>query len=157
MLPIQTVLHPTDFSVRSRAAFDVACSLARDRGALLVVLHVNDTAAALSSDDEGVRRIAAALSNRLHSLRPDESVVAMEYLLETGNPPDVILRVANDLAADLIVMGTHGHTGLARALLGSVAEAVVRAAACPVLTIRMPMTPQGKPTRSIPSAAVPVM
>lgn len=88
---------------------------------------------------------------------PDEPVVTVEYRMGQGNPPEVILHLARELSADLIVMGSHGRTGLARALLGSVAEAVVRAATCPVLTIRMPPVPHEKPIHTVSRAAVPVM
>lgn len=157
MFPLRTILHPTDFSDRSQAAFNVACALARDQGAMLVLLHVNDSATALSADEAQVRQVDASLTKRLHSLRPEVPVVAVEYRLEKGNPPEVILNVAKEWPADVIVMGTHGHTGLTRALLGSVAEAVVRGAECPVLTMRLSTGPQSRFHEKIPSTAVPVM
>ena len=59
--------------------------------------------------------------------------------VEAGEPSDAILRLARDGGGDLIVMGTHGRTGLSRLLIGSVAEAVLRRSACPVLTLRVPV------------------
>jgi nucleotide-binding universal stress UspA family protein len=64
------------------------------------------------------------------------SHIAVERRFEEGNPPDVIVAVADEVRADLIVMGTHGYKGLSHAVMGSVAEQVVRKAPCPVLTLR---------------------
>ncbi len=62
--------------------------------------------------------------------------VPVERRLEDGNPPDVIVQVAREINADLILLGTHGYKGLTHAVMGSVAEHVVRKAPCPVLTLR---------------------
>jgi nucleotide-binding universal stress UspA family protein len=156
-MTIHTILHPTDFSDRSKAAFDVACSLARDQGARLVLLHVSDSASAESADEALVRKLEQMLDERLHALRPDVGSVAVEYRLLRGNPPKVILDVAEKLPADLIVMGTHGYTGLTRALMGSVAEEVFRGADSPVLTVKTPSTRRPETTRVVPTAVVPVM
>jgi nucleotide-binding universal stress UspA family protein len=75
------------------------------------------------------------LWNQLHRLRAPDDEVRLEYLLRCGNPTQEILRTARKLRSDLIVMGTHGRTWLGRLLIGSVAEGVVRAAPCAVLTI----------------------
>ena len=72
----------------------------------------------------------------LEDLIPESFGGAWDVEIATGHPADAIVRVARDRAADLIVMGTHGRTGLQHALLGSVAEKVVRLAPCPVLTVR---------------------
>ncbi len=66
--------------------------------------------------------------------------------VEAGEPSDTILQIAKDGGTDLIVMGTHGRTGLSRLLIGSVAEAVLRRSTCPVLTVRVP----SKTTRDVP-------
>jgi nucleotide-binding universal stress UspA family protein len=144
MLPVRTVLHPTDFSDSSDTAFRLACSLARDYGARLVVLHVAPLPLAVSA--EGVLVLPAeldleALGERLHELRPDGPTVRVEYRLLQGDAAAEVLRVAKEIRSDLIVMGTHGRTGLGRLVMGSVAEQVVRKAACPVLTVK---TPQGR-------------
>jgi nucleotide-binding universal stress UspA family protein len=73
---------------------------------------------------------------RMRDLRPDAFHGAWDVEIAVGHPADAIVRVAEERAADLIVMGTHGRTGLQHALLGSVAEKVVRLAPCPVLTVR---------------------
>jgi len=73
---------------------------------------------------------------KLHDLIPDDGHDTWKVLVAAGHPADTIVRVAREENADLIVMGTHGRTGLQHVLLGSVAEKVVRLASCPVLTVR---------------------
>lgn len=133
MLTIQTILHPTDFSERSNYAFRLACSLARDRGARLIVLHVVHTA--LAAEKRGFGEDLAEDLNRMQI--PDLKPPA-ERRLEVGDPATEICRVAKDTGCELIAMGTHGRTGLGRFLMGSVAEHVVRRAPCPVLTVKAP-------------------
>jgi nucleotide-binding universal stress UspA family protein len=153
MLPIHTILHPTDFSERSALAFRLACALARDYGARLVVLHV--TAPPLVAYGEGVV-IAPTEAETHHDrereelrrLRPADPKVVAEHLLLEGDPVSAILGVAQDAHVDLIVMGTHGRTGLRRLLMGSVAEQVVRRAPCPVLTVRTPF-PEAVPSAEL--------
>ena len=78
------------------------------------------------------------LRAELSRLQPRDPKVRVEHLLQAGEPVEEILRVAREGPCDLIVMGTHGRTGLSRLLMGSVAEAVVRTASCPVVTIKSP-------------------
>jgi len=141
MLPIHTILHPTDFSDRSETAFHVACRLARDYGARLVVVHVK-TSDLLGGEVYAMatnpREIRQELQGKLESIRPSDPSIPIEYLLKEGTSATEILRAAKDSHCDLIVMGTHGRTGIGRLLMGSVAEAVVRQAFCPVLTIKTP-------------------
>ncbi len=141
MLPIHTILHPTDFSKESEFAFQLACSLARDYGADLYVLHVVTPAVVIYG--EGVLPVAPEnyteelreKLNRLHA--PDDSVHVLHRLVE-GQPVDEILHLAKEIGCDLIIMGTHGRSGLGRMLMGSVAEKMVRTAPCPVVTVRAP-------------------
>jgi nucleotide-binding universal stress UspA family protein len=157
VVSVRTILYPADFSDQSQTAFDVACALAQANGARLVVLHVNDSAIALSTDEAEVRQLKQNLNERLRSFRPADTSIAVDHRLVEGNPPLVILDVAEELSADLIVMGTHGHTGLVRALMGSVAEEVVRRANCPVVTVRSPPARRPERRRVVVAAAVPVM
>jgi nucleotide-binding universal stress UspA family protein len=152
MLPIRTILHATDFSVDSTAAFGLACSLARDLGARLVLLHVKPTEVdaggffyPLPPDPAQVR---GALLHRLWQLRPPDPAVRVEHVLREGDPAREILAAAHEAACDLIVLGTHGRTGINRLLTGSVAEAVLRRAPCPVLTLRNFSQPSAAPLRS---------
>ncbi len=141
MLPVHKVLHPTDFSDCSDNAFQVACALARDHNAPLVVLHV--VAPHLfygegfsSAPPSAVERPEA----RLRSVQAYDPAVKLEHQLAAGHPAEEILRVAREAVCDLIVMGTHGWKGLGRLLMGSVAAEVVRKAPCPVLTVKTPFS-----------------
>jgi nucleotide-binding universal stress UspA family protein len=140
MLPIRTILYPTDFSETAECAFPLACALARDYGARLIVLHVyppplgHDQVLALRDPEEYEKQFWAALN----SLKTDDPNVAIEYELAEGDAASEILCVAQNSRCDLIVMGTVGRTGVPRFFMGSVAEQVVREAACPVLTVKFP-------------------
>jgi nucleotide-binding universal stress UspA family protein len=132
------ILFPTDFSEASESAWRMAQDLAAETGAMLVIVHVHSPPAysgsemyylAPPSDD-------AALRQRLQSLVPSDPTVRHGHCLLTGDPASEILRLAEEEQVDLIVMGTHGRTGLLRLLQGSVAEAVVRRASCPVITVK---------------------
>ena len=138
MLPVHTILLPTDFSENVQQAFPLACSLARDCGARVVVLHVappprsHDPLLALQNRDEYYEEPWQAL----RQMRAPDANVHVEYQLETGDAAPEILRVAQQSKAGLIVIGTHGRTGFGRLLLGSVAEQVLRGASCPVLAVK---------------------
>lgn len=145
MLPLRNILHPSDFSEHSEHAFQLACTLARDHGAYLTVLHVMEVPLlAYSGVMSGAPPPAPSAEERqaavqqLHRIRPRDPALRFEHLFEVGDPAMIILQVATERLADLIVMGTHGRTGLDRLLMGSVAEQVVRKAPCPVLTVRLP-------------------
>jgi nucleotide-binding universal stress UspA family protein len=155
MFAIRTILHPTDFSEASAEAFRVACSLARDHGARVVVLHVMPLPIAFS--DTAVEalnpvRCREELSESLMQVRPPEGVPPVERRLGEGDAGAEIVRLAGELGCDLIVMGTHGRSGLKRLLLGSVAEEVLRKAPCPVLTVKAP-APTKAPAAARASAA----
>jgi nucleotide-binding universal stress UspA family protein/dienelactone hydrolase len=142
MLTVRTILHPTDFSESSEAAFQFACSLARDYGARVVVLHAFEPPTGVEADAyRAAREIDDELATRLHEVRPIDRSVEVEHRLVEGAAADAILRAAEAGKCDLIVMGTRGRSGLRRAILGSVAEKVTRNAACPVMTVRWPLVP----------------
>jgi nucleotide-binding universal stress UspA family protein len=146
MVPLQTILHPTDFSERSGYALQMACSLARDHGARLVVLHVMPVP--LVQEKRLYREEMAEELNRLGGA-PDARV-QVERRLEEGDPATQILHVAQEIGCDLIVLGSHGRTGLDRLLMGSVAEQVLRRASFPVLTVKAPFL-------ETPPASAPVL
>ena len=141
MLEVHTVLHPTDFSTHSQYAFRLACALARDYGARLVVMHAvpPGTTEFLALSELGTQEkggsIRQSLLSHLQKIEPPDPNVRVEHRLENGDPTREVLRVAQEVHADLIVLGTHGRTGLSRLLMGSVAEQVVRYAECPVLVV----------------------
>lgn len=134
MHPITRILCPVDLSPASNLALDYAERLARACGARLVIVHAFETPA--SYNVEGQTRPAdPELSRQFEEFSRVENL-EVERVLHAGEPGDVICWVAMDRHCDLIVMGTHGRTGLLHLLMGSVAESVVRHARCPVLTIR---------------------
>ena len=150
MLPIHTILHPTDFSARAKSAFDLACAVARDYDARLVVVHVKpprmmggEVHALITTPEEVDRE----LRGELDKLQPQDASIKIERVLKEGDAGTQILRMAKEISSDVIVMGTHGRTGLSRLLMGSVAEAVSRKAHCPVLTVKHPFpeTSSGEP------------
>jgi nucleotide-binding universal stress UspA family protein len=138
------ILHPTDFSEYSTYALGIATDLARQNQASLLIFHAVPS---LSAADVSYGEVARDLEPEgyrdtiLRDLRrsvPTPAGVAVEYMVAEGNPIAEINRIAREHACDLIVMGTHGRTGVSHLLAGSVAEGVVRTAPCPVLTARLP-------------------
>ena len=135
------ILFPTDFSHTGDAALELATSLARERGATLVIVHVEEPPAAYGGGEMyyGMPEPATDdLQQMLKEVVPTAPDVAYEHRLITGDPATAIARLAEEESMELIVMGTHGRTGLMRLLMGSVAEVVVRQASCPVLTYKQP-------------------
>jgi nucleotide-binding universal stress UspA family protein len=136
------ILFPTDFSPASEDALRWATALARDSGATLRIVHVEEPPMAygggeayIALDDEQTK---GELRRILGNVVPGDHHVPFEHMLLLGDPASAIVEEAERENADLIVMGTHGRTGLSRLLMGSVAEAVVRRAKCPVLTVKHP-------------------
>ncbi len=143
MLKIKTILHPTDFSTYSDYAFHTACALARDYQARLVLVHVKPTPTVLYGEFGAMPpeppELYHDLEEKLASLKPADPRIPVERRLVEGDVPGEIIRLAQDMGCDLVVMGTHGRTGLGRLLMGSVAEQVVRKATCAVLTLKHPV------------------
>lgn len=143
MLAMKTILYATDFSANAEAALPVASELAKEGRGRLVVLHVERPPLATLGGIAGVPPLPSEydrqrLEEELKGIQPAQTGIAVERRLVYGDPAAVILKMAQEIGADLIVMGTHGRTGLRRLLMGSVAEQVVRKAPCPVLTVRTP-------------------
>jgi nucleotide-binding universal stress UspA family protein len=144
MTAIRTVLCPIDLAELSWHAFWVACALARDHGARLVVVHVIRpppfvTYGELDKALQVPHGYRQELDVALRRFRSPDRAVRVEYRLAEGDPAREILHLAGESPPTLIVMGTHGRTGLGRLLLGSVAEQVLRRAPCPVVTVRTPL------------------
>jgi universal stress protein A len=143
MLP-KNILVPTDLSEGAEEALDYACEIATKFGATVHLLNV------IGIPTLGVPELGIALTSTMIDSMVRDNQEALEklgeskrhlahlgqLLLRTGDARDSIVQVAKELGADLIVMGTHGRRGVTRALLGSVTEAIVRSAPCPVLTVR---------------------
>lgn len=149
----QTILHPTDFLENSEAAFAFASELAPLLDAKLLIVHVvppiasqlavggvaagypavGATPAATSS---AMMAIGDELQERLRQLTPDNENVEFERMLVEGDPAQEIVDLAKVRNVSQIIMGSHGRTGLTRVLVGSVAEAVLRHAPCPVTVVK---------------------
>jgi nucleotide-binding universal stress UspA family protein len=144
MLALKTILHQTDYSERSESAFQLACSLARDHGARIVLLHVVELPTAVYGAAGGPTTVLQVSMDEekegLNRIKVPKDVTVERRLVE-GEAAHEILRTAEEVSADLIVLGTHGRTGMSRLLFGSVAEQVLRRAQCPVLTIKEPLQP----------------
>ncbi len=135
------VLLPTDGSAGNDRAVEQAIGLAEETEAELHVLFVvEDTPYAPEMADESfeirLREIGEGAIEEIRA-RAEESSIELRTAIEEGVPHRSILEYADDTGIDLIVMGTHGRSGLDRYLLGSVTERVVRTADVPVLTVRM--------------------
>jgi nucleotide-binding universal stress UspA family protein len=146
-MKIKRILVPVDFSNTSLQALDYAIDFGKPFGAELVVLYVVEPvyyatpadlygpAANISMLLEEQRRIGREqLANLAKDLKKRR--LKARTVLQTGAPYQVIVDAAKKLKADLIVMATHGRTGISHVLMGSVAEKVVRTATCAVMTVR---------------------
>jgi nucleotide-binding universal stress UspA family protein len=142
MANFQRILHPTDFSQPAAQAFVVARALARDHGAQMTLLHV----AQRPVTNIGGMPVPPplppieweVLKAQLDAIVKSNPDLRIECRCVEGSPASAILDIAKETGCDVIVMGTHGRTGVNRLLMGSVAEQVVRSATCPVLTVKNP-------------------
>ena len=144
MIQIRRIVCPTDFSATAARAVDYAAEMARTFAAELTLLHV------VPEMNYPLRSFGMAsafphLREELHQRADDElqkekarldANTKANTLLRDGEAHIQVLECAKSLGADLIVIGTHGHTGIKHAFLGSTAEKVVRLSECPVLTVR---------------------
>jgi nucleotide-binding universal stress UspA family protein len=143
-MKLERILFPTDFSEHAANAQDYALSLARQFGAELRIVHVVQLYAYVfdfgidtTSQYEAVTATLKTMLDELLDSLAGEPIPITGDLIQ-GDPVGEIIRVAREEDCDMIVMGTHGRAALEHALLGSVAEKVVRKAPCPVLTVRKP-------------------
>jgi universal stress protein A len=140
-MPFRRVLCPVDFSKVSRTALRAAAGLARASRGRLTVLFVDDlllVAAAAAAHDTraSAQNTRAALDRFIQQVLPARAQpLRLRAVVAVGTPADEILKSARRPAADLIVMGTRGMGGVARLLLGTTAEAVLRRARIPVLAV----------------------
>ena len=142
MYTIRTILHPTDFSESARYAFELACALAQVENARLIILHVAVPPVVMY--DESGKRLPPVADYRqaarveLFQLQAPYPGVRVEHRLDEGEVSAAILRVLDEVKPDLVIMGTHGRTGLNRLVIGSVAADVMRQSPCTVLAVRLP-------------------
>jgi nucleotide-binding universal stress UspA family protein len=148
MFDLHRILVPTDFSKFSQHALMYAAAFAEKFGAELYLLHVVQDLALFIPDmvtvspplAPSVDQLTAAAGTAFDRLLKENPLpgITVHREVRQGTPFYEIIRYAREIDVDLIIMGTHGHSGLAHVLLGSVSEKVVRKAPCPVLTVRHP-------------------
>ncbi len=149
MIAIKNILVGTDFSAPSEAALIYGRNFARAHSATLHVVHVSDDVAArvvtLTGPLPDVGRLQSELETesrrRLDEVLTDDdrrALHARAVVLTSATPAQTLLWYARDANIDLIIVGTHGRTGIAHFFMGSVAQHIVRSAPCPVLTVRHP-------------------
>ena len=153
MKPFERVLVPVDFAPHSAEAVRVACDVASHYSASITLVHVHEPVDyalpegyVLYTPDQ-LSRITAELESRLSATQRDVEdlgVTRVDRRLLQGAAAVEIVELARSAAFDLIVMGTHGRTGLKHVLMGSVAERVLRTAPCPVLTVKASETAKAK-------------
>jgi len=138
VIRISKILYPTDFSTHSNQAYFHAVALAEKHGASLTIAFVYSpsfgTPEVHGADEDG----REYWRNQLEQIRPVDTSIPVNHVFLEGDPATEIVRYATETAMDLIVMGTHGRTGLQRLLMGSVAEKVMRDAPCSVLVVKLP-------------------
>ncbi len=150
---IKKVLVPVDFSAGSRAAVELATTMAQAFGGAIELFHVWQPpplvtaplfvtlpyreGQPLALEDIAREKATAELKELVDTVKK-AGIAEVHCRVGIGNPAHEIVELAGRGGYDLVVMGTHGRTGLAHAFIGSVAEKVVRRAACPVLTVRAP-------------------
>ena len=135
---IKQILCPIDFSDFNQSANEYASLLAKSTGAKIIYFHTSLPLATtygaygyIDVDEEAERD-----QQRLEKIKPTIDGIEASHVLRFGSPAVMIVDFAEENDVDLIVMGTHGRTGMRRVVMGSVAEAVVRKAKCPVLAIK---------------------
>ncbi|MEI6632278.1 MAG: universal stress protein [Chlamydiota bacterium] len=147
MIALKTILFPTDFSDFSFYALDYAVSFARQYGAKLVLMHVVDVFlsdpayfAPYIPDRSMFGDFEKKSRERLDEIAKTKvpGGIPVEIVVKQGRPFVEIVREARGREVDLVVIATHGRTGLSHAMFGSTAEKVVRKAPCPVLSIKHP-------------------
>jgi nucleotide-binding universal stress UspA family protein len=127
---IKKILYPTDFSSYSNQAYFHALALAETHGATLTIAHVYTPA-----HDQADRSF---WRSQLEQIHPENRQIAVQHVFLEGNPAEELVRFAAEAGIDLIVVGTHGRTGIDRLLMGSVTEQILRGAPCSVMVVKLP-------------------
>ncbi len=138
----KTILCPTDFSEESYRAIEYGLRFAKDADGMLILAHVihvpsgelRESDSHILSFDEARQRTIKLLQE-LHEKRL-QRYPKCEFLVDVGDPHSVLLTMATQYKADLIVVATHGRSGLTHLVIGSVAEKLVRYAPCPLFVVR---------------------
>jgi nucleotide-binding universal stress UspA family protein/mono/diheme cytochrome c family protein len=160
---IQRILVPVDFSSNSQRALEYAHGLALKLDAALHLVHVCEMPGAMTpaldayaiAYSDWSQRLGEEAEKQLNAITPALGDVKVTTEVLFGRPASAITESAGTNKVDLIVMGTHGHGAVMHALMGNVAERVVRTASCPVLTVREPKVKEEKPRKAdVPVKAV---
>lgn len=139
MIRISKILYPTDFSSHSNQAYFHAVALAEKHGASLTIAFVYSPSFFSSAQGRGeAGGDREYWRDQLEQIRPVDPRIPVHHVFLEGDPATELVRYASEAGIDLIVMGTHGRTGLERLLMGSVAEKVMREARCSVLVVKLP-------------------
>jgi nucleotide-binding universal stress UspA family protein len=154
MITVSKILVPVDFSSGSRIAAEYALALATAFRSTVTLFHVYEKPELMNTIVPGADNAADAERDRAFSMGWIETLrtevlqgraeIEVLVVVEHGSPAPAIVTYSRTGGFDMVVMGTHGRTGLRHVLMGSVAEAVVHRAHCPVLTIHFPVP--GRPT-----------
>lgn len=138
MIHIERILYATDFSSYSNQAYFHAVSLAKVHKAKLVIVYVYDPRQTdLPAPPQG-RSAEEHWREQLEQIHPLDESIAIEHLLLIGDPASELVELTRTQRFNLVVMGTHGRTGLDRLLMGSVAERMLRESPCSVLVVKLP-------------------
>src|SRR5438552_1632802 len=151
MIRITKILYATDFSSHSNQAYFHAVALAEKHGASLTIMFVYSPGLAAPEVLAEAPDEREHWRNQLEQIRPVDARIPVHHVFLEGDPATEIVRYATDASMDLIVMGTHGRTGVERLLMGSVAEKVMRDAPCSVLVVKLP---KGIPVTEKPDVAL---
>lgn len=135
MIRIKKILYPTDFSSYSNQAYFHALGLAENYKASLTIVYVCTPG---GDTENGVQHDRKYWRNQLEQIRPTNPNIPVSHVFLEGDPAGQIVQYADDAGVDVIVIGTHGRTGVDRLLMGSVAEKVMREAPCSVLVVKLP-------------------
>src|SRR2546429_168693 len=138
MFHITRILYATDFSSYANQAYFHAIALAEQHGASLLVAFVYTPGFAPPGGTCGEQADRDYWRGQLEQIRPLNSRIPVEHVFLEGDPAAELVRYGNENQVSLIVMGTHGRTGVERLLMGSVAERVLRDARCSVLVVKLP-------------------
>lgn len=144
---LKTILLPTDFSEEADYAFSLACVLAREQGARLILLHVVPRSGSVNSGapahkaqhaEADVKAYRDEMTRFLDKVREQAPYAKVEPLLLEGEVAKTITQTAEGIPCDLVVMGSHGASRMYELMMGSVVQQVTRSATCPVLAVKLP-------------------
>lgn len=143
----QKIVFPTDFSHSSEAALEYATRMARQSGGTLYIVHAEEPPQAYGGGEMYygfLEPTHSELMEMLAEVKPSDPQVSFEHRMLHGftNAADQVVEFAKEIGADLIVLGSHGRTGMKRLLMGSIAEAIVRHAPCPVMIVKKDQDPR---------------